>query len=185
MTEEEIDFTDAQRLRNMAEEVIAKKKDNTSLPEIQIDYKKLLYELNVQQTELELQNEAMREANETAEDALKKYTMLFDLAAMGYFLLEPDGKICELNFTGADMLREKRFTLIGSSYKLFVSDESKTAFNDFLEKAYKSNAMESCKIMLGYEGKPLCMVYMEGIVTEGEKNCLLSVVNLSKLKHAV
>ncbi|MFW6351331.1 MAG: hypothetical protein ACOC2E_03005 [Bacteroidota bacterium] len=185
MTEEEMDFTDAQTLRKRAEELVKNKKENTSPPEIELFYKKLLFELNVKQTELELQNEALRQANETAEAALKKYTMLFDLAAMGYFLLEPDGTICELNFTGADMLREKRITLKGSSFKLFISEESKAAFNDFFKKAYKSNAMESCKINLGYDGNPFCMVYMEGIVTEGEKNCLLSVVNLSKLKHAV
>ncbi len=184
MTIEEMDFTDSRKLRERAEQLVEKKKEPIAIPERIIDYKKLLYELKVQQTELELQNEALRQANETAEVALKKYTMLFDLAAMGFFLLEPDGTICELNFTGADMLRERRFTLKGSNYKLFVSDESKLEFNSFFEKTYATNTKESCKIMLGYDGNPLCMVYMEGIVTEGEQNCLLSVVNLSKLKQA-
>jgi hypothetical protein len=185
MTEEEIDFTDSQILREKAEELIGKKKLNLAVPKGVIDYRKLHYKLQVQQTELELQNEALRQANETAEVALKKYTMLFDLAAMGYFLLEPDGTICELNFTGADMLRERRFTLIGSNFKLFVSDESKSVFDNLFKKMYTAKAKESCKIMLGYDGNALCMVYMEGIVTEDEQKCLLSAVNISKLKHAV
>ncbi len=178
--EEEMNFTDAQLFRKRAEDLVEKQKLNTPPPEIEEFYKKLIYELNVKQTELELQNEALREAGETAEVALKKYTMLFDLAAMGYFLLDSEGTICELNFTGADMLHERRFTLKGSNFKLFVSDESKLVFNAFFEKVYTSNAKESCKIKLGFDENPLCMVYMEGIVTEGEQNCLLSVVNLSK-----
>ncbi len=181
MTGDEMDYTDAQILRKLAEELVEKKEEITIIHEI--DYRKLHYELKVKQTELELQNDALRQANETAEIALKKYTLLFDLAAMGYFLLEPDGTISELNFTGADMLCERRFTLKGTNFKLFVSDESKSEFNLFLKKTYSSNAKESCKIMLGYEGNPLCLVYIEGIVTENEQNCLLSVVNLSKLKH--
>ena len=67
-----------------------------------------------------MQNEELREANETAETALKKYTMLYDFAPMGYFTLEKDGSISELNFTGAEMLGEKRFSLVNSNFKLFV-----------------------------------------------------------------
>ena len=52
------------------------------------DVKKLLHELQVHQIELEMQNEELRKANETAETALKKYTMLYDFAPMGYFTLE-------------------------------------------------------------------------------------------------
>jgi PAS domain-containing protein len=185
MIEEEIDFTDAYILRKKAEELIGKKKLNLVVPEEDINYRKLHYKLQVQQTELELQNEALRQANETTEVALKKYTMLFDLAAMGYFLLEPDGTISELNFTAADMLRERRFSLIGSNFKFFVSDKSKSVFENLFKKMYTGKAKESCKITLGYNGNALCMVYMEGIVTEDEQQCLLSVVNISKLKHAV
>ena len=127
MTDEELNFTDARILRYKAEELIAKKEH---IKPTVTDEKLLLYELQIHQIELELQNEALRQANETSEVALKKYTMLFDLAAMGYFLLEPDGTICELNFTGADMLHERRFTLKDSNFKLFVADESKPVFNE-------------------------------------------------------
>jgi PAS domain-containing protein len=62
-----------------------------------------------------MQNEELRQAYETTEAALKKYTMLFDLAPVGYFSLDKDGTICELNFTGADILGERRFSLIDSN----------------------------------------------------------------------
>ena len=129
-----------------------------------------------------MQNEELREANETAETALKKYTMLYDFAPMGYFTLETDGSISELNFTGAEMLGEKRFSLVNSNFKLFVSESSQPVFDRFFRKVFTSNAKESCEVMLGYDGKPLCSVYMEGVVIGDDRKCLLSVVDISALK---
>jgi len=178
MKNKKTDFTDAQILRLKAEE---KLKDNqkTSTPVIEADVKRLLHELQVHQIELEMQNEELRQANETAEAALKKYTLLYDLAPMGYYTLDSDGSICDLNFTGADMLGERRFSLINSNFKLFISEDSQPVFNKFFNKVYTSNAKESCEVMLGYENNPLCLVYMEGIVTGDDRKCLLSVVDIS------
>jgi hypothetical protein len=36
--------------------------------------------------------------------------------------------------------------------------------------------------MLGYDNNPLCLVYMEGIVTGDDRKCLLSVVDISGFK---
>ncbi len=180
MSLEEIDFTNAQMLRERAEKLLVekKKKEAAALKEAEVN--KLLHELQVHQIELEMQNEELRQAYETAELALKKYTMLFDLSPMGYFSLDAEGAIYDLNFTGADMLDERRFSLIGSNFKLFVSEESKPVFNNFFQKIYSSSTKESCEVLLGYDKKPLCSVYMEGVVTGDDQKCLLSVIDISK-----
>jgi hypothetical protein len=175
-------FTDEQMLRREAEEQLKKKQKNMGNSVIETDAVKLLHELQVHQIELEMQNEELRQANETAEMALKKFTMLYDFAPMGYFTLHRDGSISELNFTGAELLREKRFSLVNTNFKLFVYDESKAVFNKFFSKVFVSNAKESCEVMLGYDGNPLCQVYMEGIVTGEDRKCLLSVVDISSFK---
>jgi len=182
MINEEMDFTDAQILRDKAEKLLNEKQKKEDGTLEKADVNKLLHELQVHQIELEMQNEELRHAYETSETALKKYTMLFDLSPMGYFSLDSDGTICDLNFTGADMLGERRFSLINSNFKLFVSEDSKPVFNDFFRKVYTSNAKESCQVVLGHDNKPLCRVYMEGVVTEEEQKCLLSVVNISKFR---
>jgi PAS domain-containing protein len=182
MSNDEQNLTDAQILRLKAEEKLKAKQKKIDKPVIETDVKKLLHELQVHQIELEMQNEELREANETAEIALKKYTMLYDFAPMGYFTLDSDGSICELNFTGADMLGDKRFSLVDSNFKLFISKESLPVFNQFFSRVYASNAKESCEVMLGYDNTPLCLVYMEGIVTGDDQKCLLSVVDISGFK---
>jgi hypothetical protein len=181
MSTEEKNLTDAQILRIKAEEKLKENKKK-SKPVIEADVKKLLHELQVHQIELEMQNEELREAYETAETALKKYTMLYDFAPLGYFTLEEDGSISELNFTGAEMLGDKRISLVNSNFKLFVSESSQSEFNRFFRKVFTVNSKESCEIMLGYDGKPLCSVYMEGVVIGDDRKCLLSVVNISSFK---
>jgi PAS domain-containing protein len=182
MSKKDQNLTEKQLLRLKAEEKLKEQKKKVSIKVLESDTKKLLHELQVHQIELEMQNEELQEANETAEKALKKYTMLYDFAPMGYFTLNSDGSICDLNFTGADLLGEKRFTLVNSNFKLFISKESQKSFNDFFSKIYSGNAKESCEVMLAYDNNPLCLVYMEGIVTGDERKCLLSVVDISGFK---
>jgi PAS domain-containing protein len=182
MSDEEIDFTDAKMLRELAEQKLKEVQKHDSGSKTDIDEAKLLHELQVHQIELEMQNEELQQAYEISELALKKYTMLYDFAPLGYFTIDPEGNIIDLNFTGAEMLSDKRISLIGRNFKLFISDESKKRFGDFFRKVFMSNAKEWCQVMLAYNNEPLCLVYMEGIVLENEHQCLLSVINVSALK---
>jgi PAS domain-containing protein len=179
--EENASYAEAQLLRIKAEEHLKLKQEETGITDAEPDVKKLLHELQVHQIELEMQNEELREANATTELALKRFTMLYDLAPTGYFTLEENGTICELNFTGAKMLGERRFGLVNSNFKLFVSEESKVDFNEFIHKVFSGNYKESCVVQLGYSTNLLSRVYMEGVVTGDDKNCLLSVIDISNL----
>jgi len=182
MSYEDQDFTDAQMLRLNAEMQLKNKKIKVGDSGITIDDKKLMHELQVHQIELEMQNEELRRANDKAETALRKYTMLYDFAPMGYFTLDSKGKIEDLNFTGADILGERRFSVIGSNFKFFVSQQSRIVFDTFLEKIYAGSAKESCEVTLGNFKNPHCNVYLEGIVTGEDRNCLLSIVDISGFK---
>jgi PAS domain-containing protein len=179
MNDEEQNYTDAQLLRIKAEEQLKENKKALEFSVLESDVKKLMHELQVHQIELEMQNEELMKANEIAEAALKKYTMLYDFAPMGYFTLEPDGSINELNFTGAEMLGDRRISLAGANFKLFISDDSKPMFSKFFKRVFTSNTKESCEVRLGYENEQFRKVYMEGIVLSGDSKCLLSVVDIS------
>ena len=108
--------------------------------------------------------------------------MLYDFAPMGYFTLNSEGEIHDLNFTGAEILGHRRFSLVNCNFKLFVSDDYKPVFNRFLDKVFASYVKESCEIMLGYDNDHLVDVYIEGILIGDEANCLLSVVDISKFR---
>lgn len=183
MVIEDHDYTNPRILRQKAEEILRLKKEKMAQENLETDAKKILHELRVHQIELEMQNEELRAAIETAENALKKYTLLFDLAPVGFFTLESDGTISELNFTAAEILDEKRFSLLGSNFKLFVADDSKPVFNQFFGKVFKSKTKQTCEVELGYDNKSLCQVHMEGIVTGENAKCQLSVVDITSFKN--
>ncbi|MGQ7870803.1 hypothetical protein [Sunxiuqinia sp. sy24] len=75
--------TSDRMLRQKAEEQLDERFHKMVKPETEIEVEKLVHELLVHQIELEMQYEELRQADETAELALKKYTMLFDVAPMG------------------------------------------------------------------------------------------------------
>jgi len=178
----EPDLTDAQLLRKNAEKKLMESKNETTFNAVEPDVKRLVHELQVHQIELEMQNEELHQANERAEAALKKYTMMYDFAPMGYFTLDHNGVIYELNFTGAELLGDRRFALINSNFKFFVSEESLPVFNNFLSIVYLGKSKESCEVMLGSDPEHLYHVYMEAIITGDDGKCLLSVVDITEFK---
>ena len=182
MDKEALDFTDKQNIRKKAEEQLDKLHNKLNYQDSEPDIKRLMHELQVHQIELEMQNEELRNAYETAETALKKYTMLYDFAPIGYFTIDSEGSICELNFTGAEMLGDRRFGLINSNFKLFIAEKSRSTFNVFFNTVFTSDSKESCVVMLGYDNHPIGSVYMEGIVIGEDRKCLLSVVDIDSFK---
>lgn len=183
MKSEEIDFTDARKLRKIAEALLKEKQFKAEKEIMQSDLKKLTHELQVHQIELEMQNEELQKAYEAAEVALKKYTMLYDLAPMGYMTISNDGTIRELNFTAADTIGERRFKLVDTNLKLFIMDESKQVFNDFINRVFTSGTKETCKVALGKDNSRSSLVYMEGIVIEKDNNCLLTFLEIPLVRE--
>ena len=168
--------------RAEAERKLKEKENTMAKPIAEIEVKRLVHELQVHQIQLEMLNEELMQANETAETALKKYTMLFDFAPMGYFTLDAEGLICDLNFTGAELLGDKRFSLISANFRLFISEGSLPVFNQFFDGVFHGHTKASCEVILGNDKKLFHHVYMEGIVIEDAKECLLSVIDISDFK---
>src|SRR5205807_2687033 len=66
------------------------------------DFRRLVHELQVHQVELEMQNDELLRAREDLEESRSKYADLYDFAPVGYFTLDGNGVVLEVNFRGAD-----------------------------------------------------------------------------------
>jgi PAS domain-containing protein len=179
------DLSNAKFLREKAEEKLKLVQNRDYISGLESDVKRLIHELQVHQIELEMQNEELIYSNERAEAALKKYTILYDFAPMGYFSLNQDGIILELNFTAAEMLGDRRFSLINSNFKLFISEESLPVFNNFLNMVYFTKSKVSCELFLISESDQSRNIYIEALVTGEDGQCLMSAVDLSTIRKQI
>ncbi|MCX6160468.1 MAG: ATP-binding protein, partial [Ignavibacteriae bacterium] len=175
---------EAEILRQKAEELLKKKPLKSALQLSETDKLRIIHELEVHQIELELQNEKLLLAKEQSEIAREKYAELYDFAPSGYFTLSQEGEIIELNLSGAKILGKERSRLIKSRFGLYVSDDTRRVFNDFLRKVFESNTKESCEVTFSLNGKSHINVHITGIVAENGEQCLLNVVDITERKRS-
>jgi PAS domain S-box-containing protein len=87
--------------------------------------KRILYELQVHQAELEAQNEYLRQIQEELDTARARYFDLYELAPVGYFTLNEAGVIEEANRTATELLQVPKSGLVGLPLAHFIFEEDR------------------------------------------------------------
>jgi len=169
--------------RQKAEDLLKKKSPKTSLPLSETETQKLIHELEVHQIELEIQNDELMLAKSAAQEAAKKYSELYDFAPSGFFTLSKEGKVIELNLSGAKMLGKEHLRLKNSQFGFFVSNDTKPIFNLFLEKVFNSKVKESCEVILSVNDNLPIYAQLTGIVTKNGEQCLINIIEITKYKQ--
>lgn len=81
----------------------------------------LLHELLVHKVELEMQNEELRRAYSSLEEARDRYVDLYEFAPVGYITISREGLISEINLTGSTLLGWERTKLLKRRFSQFVA----------------------------------------------------------------
>lgn len=141
--------TDAALLRHRAEDRIRMSRARKiESPGTAVTAQELIYELQVHQIELEMQNEELMKSRAEAEAGLEHYSELYNSAPVAYFTLAPDSMILQVNQTGMKLFGMERAQLVNRRFGLFVSELDRPVFNAFLTKAFESRVEESCEVAL-------------------------------------
>ena len=176
--------TNAASLRQKAEERLKKQQSKTASVSSEADKLKLIYELEVHQIELEMQNEELVIAKEKAELAEEKYTALYDFAPCGYLSLSNEGVITEINFAAAKMLGKERLHLIKNKFDLFIPVKTRSVFNLFLEKVFTSKVKQTCEGTIATKENSPIYVIISGVVSQNDENCFLTLIDITERKLA-
>ena len=109
---------------------------------------RLAHELQVHQVELELQNAELLSARDQLEILVEKYTDLYDFAPVGYFSLDEQGRILDVNLTGAAKLGVERARLINRPLLPFVVPASRPIWLAFLKRVFAGTGKQVCDVAL-------------------------------------
>jgi PAS domain S-box-containing protein len=156
--------------------------------ETKADTKRILHELQVHQIELELQNEELKQSKVEVDAVLEKYTDLYDFAPVGYFSLDEQGLILEVNLTGAALLGMERARLINRRFQLFVAPQSRPAFNTSLKTIFSKYEKQVCEASLLPAGRTAFWADLEAkaaaVPSGARKWCRLAVIDIAARKQA-
>jgi PAS domain S-box-containing protein len=140
-----------EKLRNEAESII-NRLQNKQKP-VHSDTDKTLHELQVYQIELELQNDELKRASDELLKSHKRFTDLFELAPVGYFLLNEDFKILNVNLSASLMFGLEKESLMGKSFTLYVDPSWQDTFYLLMKRAMRSDILSTDEVKLKKKGK--------------------------------
>jgi PAS domain S-box-containing protein len=178
----------ASELRRRAQRRLRKQPSGVVRIENQADTQRLLQELQIHRIELELQNEELKQSKAAVDAALEKYTDLYDFAPVGYFSLDEQGLILEVNLTGAVLLGVERSRLTDHRFQLFVAPPSLPAFNTFLENIFAGHEKQICEVALLNGDRTAFWADLQAMsaVTFGgaRKWCRVAIIDVAARKQA-
>ena len=167
MKKEKTKLNQESDLRRLAEERLSDSRSGFAPGEVEsIDALALVHELQVHHIELEMQNEELKRARLEAEEALAKYSDLYDFAPIGLFTLDEQGQILESNLAGATLLGVERRNLSKKSFQRFVAPKDRPSFEDFCKKAFETSVKQMCELFLLKKNGPPFYARIEGTATE-------------------
>ena len=153
-------------------------------PESAAECLRLKHELETHQTELELQNEELRQARGRLEAALEDYAELYDFAPASYLTLASDGTIARLNLAAASLLGEERSHLLRRRFAVFVALADRPVFTALLRRAVVGQATQSTELRLAVADQPVrTVLVVANCAAEGEI-CRLVLTDITAQKHS-
>lgn len=168
------------KLRTDAEKILKKGiskagagKDNAQLQELR---------LNI--ADLEQHNRQLYLDSNALQQQLAKLTNIYDLAPIGYFILDKAGIIEEVNTTGTGLLEGGRADLINHKLKNFITTDCCSTYQQFLRKMLHTRARQTCQLKIISKTGREFHAQLEGITiytaANAQLNCYIAIVDTTE-----
>jgi PAS domain S-box-containing protein len=171
------------KLRDKAEQTMASLQ-HSAAPADGKDVDLLLQELQVHQIELEMQNDELRSANEQLEHQQIRFSGIYDLAPIGYLILDQNGLIEEVNNAGLTLLGNLRGRLQGKRLITFVAEEHRDDFYRFYGSLLTTRQRQVCQLKMIAGDEHAFFAQIEGTAIQPLANtplqCYLAIVDITE-----
>ena len=174
-------------LSSEAEKLLNKNIDDVPLPVV--EKLNLIHELEVLQIELEMQNEEsekkkddQKAGRDIPQNTIGGYSSLYDFSSLGYYTLNKEGEIIDLNLNAARQLGRDREQLEKSRLGFFLTDDSKTIFNAFLDEVYATRRKSTCEVSAVSSDNP-SYFKLTGVHSGSDDLCLISSMDITERRQ--
>ncbi|MEJ6981794.1 PAS domain S-box protein [Pedobacter sp. P351] len=174
--------------RKKAEKILSDVVKDKDLQFSTKEIQELLHQIQVQHIELEMQNDELKLSNEEVENQRHKFVGLYDLAPVGYFILDHNGIILEVNTTGCNQLESAKRTIVNRRFQSFLDSSDADAFYLFFRRIFNSSEKQSNQFNLYTAKGKTIYTQVEGIVIRdsflGKEQCYLAVIDITERRKA-
>ncbi len=174
----------AAAIRRLAEQKAGAAPQPIPTAKTESDVRRLLHELEVHQVELEMQNNELRLARDEAEALLEKFSDLYEFAPVGYFTINPDGTILQVNLTATTLVKMERSRIIGKSFSSLLSPEQRPAFQVLLEKVFNDEIKSAIESVILSKDPSRRDVNIELQRSSCGRECRVAMMDISQRKYA-
>jgi two-component system, sporulation sensor kinase E len=159
--------TKVTELRRQAEDLLRATKHDVAAMPVK-DVQQLVYELQVHQIELDMQNEELRRTRLELEAARDRYVDLYDFSPAGHLTLDRSGTIVEANLRAAMLLDINRNELIGLPLTRFVALDDRDNFHRHCQEIMRTGTGQSCEVKLEEKAGVSRWLYLESLAVHEE-----------------
>ena len=140
------------------------------------DLRLSFHELCQYQFELESQNERLRHAQAGHESAQARYFNLYDMAPVGYCILDQDDLILDVNSTAALLLDKLKDQVVGQPFSQYVHSEDYILYQQHLQKVRYGTGPLACELRMCKEDGTSLWVQLTATMQRTGQNHEIQVV---------
>jgi PAS domain S-box-containing protein len=168
-------------LRKDAAEKLKKKPADRQKLQVN-NHSEVIHELEVHQIELEMQNEELHRSQVQLEESRSRYSDLYDFAPIGYFVLDSNGLILEVNLSGATLLGVERSYLVKKPFSFYISRDDRNLFYLHRKKSLKTKTKQTCEIRLIRKDGSQLYALLDTVAIENSKD---NSIHLRTIVHDI
>lgn len=172
------------KIRAQAEKLIADKIKDQDIPDA---VNELIHELQVHQIELEIQNEELKRYQSRLQTSQNRYFEMYNFAPIGYFTLDENELIKDVNIEGANLLGIDKNKLINSAFIRFIDYKSRNRFFEYVKNFRENKEHLKSEMELLRDEKPFTVIMEINSRPNDEggfESLLITVIDINELKEA-
>ncbi len=136
-------MTKADKIYDIAEKILHETTGEGILHENVI---RLVSELRIQQSALEIQNKELRKTQVSLDKSRKKYLELYNLSSVGFFTLNKELIVKNVNLEGIRLVGRNKSDIINAPFVLFLTDDSQIIFSRCMKKTLETWDTQECEV---------------------------------------